>query len=1216
MINVLYVMTGIQRIKGKRGKMMKKRQRMIATFLSLAMVFGLCSSELAVQSVKAQEVQEVQKVQEGVGDESQNREETPKDESDKEIMEESGQEGEKSEKAASEEKDREKSEKETVLKAEQKEIVPKAEETGNENDGSDGESDWDQYTLYYDSLINGQYYTSSGNFADGETVAMEIEASSQIKDATITYEWYKAGSKDASIDTATKLNVNKNTYTIKKSGVKTEYYICKFSDGNETESVVFEIKGILLKVSKYVNDKPEDTSEEYIYGTKVKLEVRPEKVDSKYQITYQWREKKRDEDGRRGEKQDIAGATSSIYNAEVDDSFYSPYYCVVTLKEGNEVIQSEEYTFLLSAKQTLTISSAIYVDGKKYTGTSKSVYEGSEVKLEVIAETNYKDGKIEYNWHLEGASESSGNSNSYSFKKDESKQQYLYCEVTDGVNTKNISFNIYRESRIKGVRQIDGRNGNSVYCSRPDENHELKVNVTSQPSGDAYEYIWERYSGIFDWDEDEKEGEKINDVSGPVYKIDGNIAGDTTYCCTVKDGTDTKQFKFYIYVDSLSCECTVNQKEGNRIQVVPGEKVTFGVKAESSYKNDAITYKWYHGSYDGDGYEEDGNNREILGEESSYTFVKSADKDDEGDCIEWYSCKVSDGFQTKFLQFAADANDASMKGIALIDGKSYPHSYYDAYIPAVHDRNYRMEVKMTSEPKSGEYKYQWGTYNEATGIGKKLSTTSECTVKGGLSYENDDADWYVCIVSDGDETKEFTFCLEPYSITANQKINGASVSEIYLPAGETAELSVDANSMYTSSDKIKYSWRAESGTEVIGKANGNKYTVTKSEDMEQKYACVVEDGYSVEVYHFVLYSDDLGAPVCTIDGKAGRELQCAEGTKHTIAVDASYKIEDEDITYEWERIDEDGEYTDIENRNKNTLSFTRKGRIETYRCTIYVADVKRRLYFVFSTDGEMCRHQYAEEITKATMTRDGSIINRCIVCGKMASSERIPYPKIIRLSSETFTYNGKVQKPTVTVIGSDGRTIAASNYTVSYPAGSTAAGTYAATITFTGNYTGSVKKTYTIKNLEKSVNAVPAAGTVLKAPGTKVSYKVVKAGKTVEYKSAPNKKVKSASVPSTVKINNVTYKVTGIASSAFKNCKKLKKVTIGANVTSIGKQAFYGCKSLKTVTVKSKSIKKVGSKAFKGIHKKASIKVPKAKLKAYKKLFKKGNVAKSVKIKK
>ena len=90
------------------------------------------------------------------------------------------------------------------------------------------------------------------------------------------------------------------------------------------------------------------------------------------------------------------------------------------------------------------------------------------------------------------------------------------------------------------------------------------------------------------------------------------------------------------------------------------------------------------------------------------------------------------------------------------------------------------------------------------------------------------------------------------------------------------------------------------------------------------------------------------------------------------------------------------------------------------------------------------------------------------------------------------------------------------------------------------------------------------------------------------------------SVPATVKVKKVKYKVTKIAANAFKNNKKLKQITLGKNITAIGKEAFSGCKKLKTITVKSKVLKKVGKNAFKGISKKAVVTLPKAK---QKKLF-------------
>lgn len=151
---------------------------------------------------------------------------------------------------------------------------------------------------------------------------------------------------------------------------------------------------------------------------------------------------------------------------------------------------------------------------------------------------------------------------------------------------------------------------------------------------------------------------------------------------------------------------------------------------------------------------------------------------------------------------------------------------------------------------------------------------------------------------------------------------------------------------------------------------------------------------------------------------------------------------------------------------------------------------------------------------------------------------------------------------------------------------------------------------------QTAVAAAPAKGDVVKDKNASYTVSNVK-NKTVEYKAPASKKKTSAVIPATVKVKGVSYKVTSIAKNAFKNNKKLKKVTIGANITSIGANAFSGCKVLKNVVVKSTKLKTIGKNAFKGIQKKAVIKVPAKKLKAYKKLFgSKAGIKKTMKIKK
>ncbi len=179
-----------------------------------------------------------------------------------------------------------------------------------------------------------------------------------------------------------------------------------------------------------------------------------------------------------------------------------------------------------------------------------------------------------------------------------------------------------------------------------------------------------------------------------------------------------------------------------------------------------------------------------------------------------------------------------------------------------------------------------------------------------------------------------------------------------------------------------------------------------------------------------------------------------------------------------------------------------------------------------------------------------------------------------------------------------------------------------------------------IKEPNATENSGPLIGTILKDSKNKVSYKVNAQGKTVAFYRADDKTATKMVIPDTVTINGINYKVTEISDNAFSGCKKmksvaigkyvtvigniaffkctfLKKITIPTSVVKIGKKAFYGCKKLKTVNIKTKKLKSksVGAQAFKGIYKKAVIKVPKKQKKSYKKWLKKKGITKKMKIK-
>jgi hypothetical protein len=153
---------------------------------------------------------------------------------------------------------------------------------------------------------------------------------------------------------------------------------------------------------------------------------------------------------------------------------------------------------------------------------------------------------------------------------------------------------------------------------------------------------------------------------------------------------------------------------------------------------------------------------------------------------------------------------------------------------------------------------------------------------------------------------------------------------------------------------------------------------------------------------------------------------------------------------------------------------------------------------------------------------------------------------------------------------------------------------------------------------QSTETTLPAVGSTEKISG--VSYKVTKSSaekKEVTFTGRVSKTKTSVKVPDTVKIDGQIYKVTAISDKAFKNNSKLKSVTIGKNITKIGKEAFSGCKKLSKITIKSTKLKSVSKNALKGINAKATIKVPKKQLSAYKKLFNgKAGFKKTMKIKK
>lgn len=203
-------------------------------------------------------------------------------------------------------------------------------------------------------------------------------------------------------------------------------------------------------------------------------------------------------------------------------------------------------------------------------------------------------------------------------------------------------------------------------------------------------------------------------------------------------------------------------------------------------------------------------------------------------------------------------------------------------------------------------------------------------------------------------------------------------------------------------------------------------------------------------------------------------------------------------------------------------------------------------------------HSYARSVTKATTSRNGNIFEKCRICGRTRKSVPIYYPKTISYKSE-LTYNGKMQRPSVTVKGSDGKVIGASNYKLSYSSGCKKIGHYKVTITFKGNYSGTVAKTFNINPKGTKLSKVKAA----KKKATVKWKKQTKDTKGYQIQYSMDKNFKSG-----VKTKNVSgNKKTSVTLKGMKS-KKTYYVRIRTYQNASGGKCYSSWSGAKKVKIK------------------------------------------------
>ena len=253
------------------------------------------------------------------------------------------------------------------------------------------------------------------------------------------------------------------------------------------------------------------------------------------------------------------------------------------------------------------------------------------------------------------------------------------------------------------------------------------------------------------------------------------------------------------------------------------------------------------------------------------------------------------------------------------------------------------------------------------------------------------------------------------------------------------------------------------------------------------------------------------------------------------------------------------------------------GNVSYYKCNVCGKIFKdsngSQEITLASTITPKIAHNQKEEViskekTKATLSKDGKIVRKiqtkCTLCGDILSTktttEKIYYPKTIKLSKTTFKYNKKVQLPTVKVKDSKGNVINESNYTISYSnKKSKKVGEYTVTVKFKGNYKGEKKLKYTIKPQGTILKKLKAGSEQFKASWNKNTDQTT--GYQIQY--ATNDKFTKNSKKELIENNKKT-------SQKFKDLKAKKKyyVRIRTYKTVKGKKIYSSWSE--TLKVKTK----------------------------------------------
>ena len=486
----------------------------------------------------------------------------------------------------------------------------------------------------------------------------------------------------------------------------------------------------------------------------------------------------------------------------------------------------------------------------------------------------------------------------------------------------------------------------------------------------------------------------------------------------------------------------------------------------------------------------------------------------------------------------------------LYDDTDYTVEFSDRSMVSVNKlENYANDIRRITFKNGGSLTVKiYPTYNPS--VAKTYKFTCGCT---SHTYGSAVITKQPTCTSEGTKTKTCTQCGATVTETI-AKLSHSYTATVVAPTCTTNGYTLHKCSVCGTSYK-------DSTTKAIGHSYGNS-VVTKqptctSEGTKTK-TCTKCNARVTETIPKTShkYADTVVAPTCTTDGYTLHKCSvCGTSYKDSITKATGHSYGNSVVTKQPTCTSEG---TKIKTCTKCNVTVTEKlpakghtavtdkgypatcttaGKTDGSHCSVCNTVIK--VQTVIYATGHKSSGWIVDKA--ASIGVKGSKHKECTVCKKVLETAEIPAlsrisisKASVTLSTSTYAYDGKAKKPGVTV-KLNGKTLKnGTDYTVSY-SNNTKVGTATVKITGKGNYTGSVSKTYNIKNNFKKA-------TISGISNKSYTGKNITQSFTVKYNGKTLKKGTDYTVSylSNKNIGTATVKVTGKGSYAGTITKTFK----------------------------------------------------------------------------